>query len=92
METNISNILDDIYPYPFDGTLYMPPFPKNFETPKFDKYKGKGDPREHLRQFYIACLELSYNDTYLMRLFPRSLGGQATEWFAHLTPIIRTFS
>jgi len=82
---------EDICPYPFDRTLYMPPFPKNFETPKFDKCKGKGDPRDHLREFYIACLEVSNNDTYLMRFFPRSLGGQAVEWFAHLPPGIRTF-
>jgi len=69
----------------------MPPFPKNFETPKFNKYKGKGDPRDHLREFYIACLEVSNNYTYLMRLFPRSLDGQAAEWFVHLPPGIRTF-
>jgi len=82
---------EDICPNPFDRTLYKPPFPKNFETPKFDKYKGKGDPRDHLREFYIACLEVSNNDTYLMRLFPRSLSGQAAKWFAHLPPGIRTF-
>jgi len=57
---------EDICPYPFDHTLYMPPFPKNFETPKFDEYKGKGDPRDHLRDFYLAFLEVLNKDTYLM--------------------------
>jgi len=82
---------EDICPYPFDRSIHMPPFPKYFETPKFDKYKGKGDPREHLREFYITFLEVYYDDTYLMRLFPRILGGQATEWFAHLLPGIKMF-
>jgi len=69
----------------------MPPFPKHFETPKFDKYKGKGDPRDHLQEFYFACLEVAQEDTYLMRLFPKSLSGQAVEWFTHLPRGIKSF-
>lgn len=41
----------------------MPPFPRNFEAPKFDKYKGKGDSRDHDREFYIACLEVAHDET-----------------------------
>lgn len=62
--------LNDICPYPFDRNLYMPPFPCGFETPKFEKYRGKGDPCDHVREFHSACLEVVYEDTYLMCLFP----------------------
>lgn len=41
--------LEDIYPYKFDKILVMLPFPPNFKIPKFDKYKGKGDPRDHIK-------------------------------------------
>jgi len=60
--------------------------------PKFDKYKGKGDPKEHLREFYVACLEVAHNDTYCMCFFPYSLREQAIEWFSHLQPGIKTFN
>jgi len=33
----------------------------------------------------MTCQEVAYSDNYLMRLFPRSLGGQALEWFLHLS-------
>lgn len=36
-------------------------------------------------------MEFIHDQTYLMHLFPRSLGGQALEWFSHLPPGIKTF-
>jgi len=76
--------LEEVCPYPFDRSLPMIPFPHNFTILKFDKYKGKGDP--------LACFEVSHNDTYRMRLFLRSLGGQAIEWFSHLPMGIKSFN
>ncbi|GLJ58138.1 hypothetical protein SUGI_1421190 [Cryptomeria japonica] len=67
----------DICPYPFYKSIPMPPFPTHFVMPKFDKYRGKGDPKAHIRQFFIACIEVVAEETYLMRLFPQSLGDQA---------------
>lgn len=69
----------------------MTPFPSNFGIPKFDKYKGCGDPQEHIQEIYIVCMEVSYNDTYLMHLFPWSLGGQEIKCFSHLPLDIKTF-
>lgn len=40
--------LNDICPYPFDRNMHIPPFLQGFETPKFEKYRGKGDPRDHV--------------------------------------------
>jgi len=70
----------------------MIPFPSRFEVPKFNKYRGKGDPRDHVKEFNAAFLEVEHNDTYLMQLFPRSLGGQTMEWFSRLLTDIKTFN
>lgn len=42
----------------------MPPFPKNFEEPKFDKYKGKGNPKDHIRYLYAPCTEVTYDEIF----------------------------
>jgi len=83
--------LEEVCTYHFDRSLPMIAFPQNFTIPKFDKYKGKGDPKDHLREFYLACFEVSHNDTYLMHLFPCSLRGQAIEW-SHLPTGIKLFN
>ena len=76
--------MEDICPYPFDKKLLMVPFLPHFQVPKFDKYKGNMDPQDHVREFCVACIEVAHNETYLMRLFPRSLGGKTMEWFSKL--------
>lgn len=52
---------------------------------------GKTDPHDHLREFCALSIEFMHNDTYLMRLFPRNLGGPAIEWFSKLRQGIKTF-
>ena len=69
----------------------MKPFPKGFEIPKFDKYRGMGNPEDHIKEFQVHCMEVAYDNTYLMWLFPRSLAGDAIEWFSRLPSGIRTF-
>lgn len=71
--------LQDIFPYPFDINMNMIPFPANCELPKYDKYNGKIDPQDHVREFCTMSLEFVHEETYLMRLFPRRLGGQCME-------------
>lgn len=62
-----SLIFEGICPYPFNPSISTIPFPKHFEILKFDKYKGRGDPRDHLQEFYVHCQEVLYNDNYLLR-------------------------
>ena len=66
-------------------------FPHNYVIMNFTKYRGKGSPIEHAREFHTACIDIAFEHTYLMRLFPRSLGGQCMEWFSKLPPGIRSF-
>ena len=71
----------------------MTPFPKHFKIPKFDKFRGKSDPITHVKEFYMHCQEVAYNDVFLMRLFPKSLAGLALEWFCRIPHgSIKTFA
>lgn len=70
----------------------MPPFPRHFEAPRFEKYRGKGNPIDHIREFCASCTKLINEPTYLMRLFPRSLGGPALEWYSKLLGNIKSWS
>lgn len=83
--------LDSICPNPFDKSVSMKDFPKRVEFPQYDKYDGSGDPHGHVHQFYTMSFEFHQDDSYLMRLFPRSLKGQAMEWFTNITPPVKTF-
>lgn len=42
-----TSFVDLICSLPFDRSLCMLPFPKDIEVPKYDKYYGNGDPRDH---------------------------------------------
>lgn len=52
----------EVYLYHFDRLITSVPLPRNFETPKFHKYWGKGDPVSHIKEFYMGCKEVVYND------------------------------
>lgn len=69
----------------------MLPFPRDIEVPKYDKYNGNGDPHNHVKHFYAIIMYFMHEDIYPMRLFPRSLRGQAMEWFTKLTPPLKMF-
>lgn len=83
--------LEDICTYPFDKNLNILPFPQHCEIPKYDKYNGKFDPQDHIREFCTMSMEFAHDKTYLMRLFPRSLNGQSMEWFSRLPSGIKSF-
>ena len=67
----------------------MVSFPRDIEVPKYDKYDGNGDPHDHVHHFYALSMDFIYEDTFLLWLFPRSLRGQAMEWFMKLTPPLK---
>lgn len=69
----------------------MIPFPPNCEIPKYDKYASRTYPQDHAREFFTMSMEFVHDDTYLMSLFPKSLGRQTMEWFSKLPSGIRMF-
>lgn len=74
--------LEEICPYLFEKGLNMVSFPQHCEILKYDKCDGKTNPQDHIREFCTISMEFAYNETYLMRLFPRSLSGKSMEWFS----------
>ena len=52
---------------------------------------GNGDPHDHVRHFYAIIMDFMHEGTFLMCLFPRSLRGQAMEWFTKLSPPLKMF-
>ena len=73
-----------VCPYPFERSFIAIPFPKNFEIPKFNKFKGKGAHITHVKEFYMHYQKVTYSDMFLMQLFSKSLGGPTLEWFYHI--------
>ena len=69
----------------------MPPFPKKIEAPTFEKYQGKGNLVDHIHEFLASCTKLSDDPTYLMRLFPHSLGQTTLEWYSKLPGTIKSW-
>lgn len=84
-------MIEYICPYPYEKSIPIPPFPPHFVVPKFDKYKGKEDPKAHIGEFFTAFIEATREDSYLMIFFPRSLCRQEKEWFFLLPPEIKSW-
>jgi len=53
--------------------------PKKFETPRFEKYGGKGDPNTHVAAFTTMCRDFFFEEDLLAKLFPRSLKDTTLE-------------
>lgn len=51
-------------------------FPYKFKIQKIDKFKGKGDPGEHLKQFKYSFYIINNDDVLMLRNFPIILMGQ----------------
>ncbi len=83
--------LKKVCPLPFDKNITFMHFLQNVQIPNYDKYFGTLDPPDHLRQFHTLSMKFFHDMTYLMWLFPRSLGGQAMEWFSKIPSNIKTF-
>lgn len=56
---------NNLCPYPFDMSLVMKPFPKGFDIPKFDKYYGMGNPEDHIKEFQVHFMEVTYDDNHV---------------------------
>ncbi|XP_058075828.1 uncharacterized protein LOC131224325 [Magnolia sinica] len=58
--------------------------PPNFEVPKFKRYGSSGCPTTHLKAFYGDLNAITENDEAVIRLFQKSLKGNALDWYASL--------
>ncbi|XP_015078373.1 uncharacterized protein LOC107022209 [Solanum pennellii] len=55
--------------------------PEGFKILKFDTFGGVGNPMAHLRAYCDQLVGVGKDESLLMRLFSRSLCGEALEWF-----------
>ena len=60
-----TSFVDSICALPFDRSLYMQPFPKDIEVPKYDKYDGNGDPHDYARHLYALSMDLCMKTPFL---------------------------
>lgn len=55
--------------------------PVGYKPPKFDIFDGKGDPHAHLRAYCDKLVSVGRNEKLRMKLFIRSLSGEALTWY-----------
>ncbi|XP_060182483.1 uncharacterized protein LOC132612177 [Lycium barbarum] len=55
--------------------------PEGLTVPRFELFNGTGNPKEHLRAYCDQLVGVRDNQALIMRLFSRSLTGEASEWF-----------
>ncbi|XP_049394610.1 uncharacterized protein LOC125858869 [Solanum stenotomum] len=55
--------------------------PERFKMPKFVTFNGTGNPLAHLKAYCDQLVGFGKNEEFLMRLFNRSLNGEALELF-----------
>ncbi|KAM3202379.1 hypothetical protein P3L10_030003 [Capsicum annuum] len=64
--------------------LYIHPdidMPVGYKPPKFDVFDEKGDPHAHLRAYCNKLVGVESNEKLRMKLFIRSLSGEALTWY-----------
>ncbi|XP_069152548.1 uncharacterized protein [Solanum lycopersicum] len=60
--------------------------PEGFKVPKFVTFNGTGNPLAHLKVYCDQLVGVGKNEALLMRLFSRSLSGEALEWLTSQEP------
>ncbi|XP_055800977.1 uncharacterized protein LOC129870276 [Solanum dulcamara] len=60
--------------------------PVGYKPPKFDVFDGKSDPHAHSRAYYDKLVGVWRNEKLRMKLFIRSLSGEALTWYTCQDP------
>ncbi|KAH0644764.1 hypothetical protein KY284_032648 [Solanum tuberosum] len=60
--------------------------PVGSKVPKFDVFDGKGNPRAHLRSYCDKLVGVGKDEAIRMKLFIRSLTGEALDWYTSRDP------
>ncbi|XP_070036185.1 uncharacterized protein [Nicotiana tomentosiformis] len=60
--------------------------PESYKPPKFEMFDGTGDPKVHLRTYYDMLVGVGKNEQIRMKLFMRSLMGDALSWYISQNP------
>ena len=60
--------------------------PQNYQPPKFQQFKGKGNPRQHVAHFVETCNNDGTYGDLMVKQFVRSLKGNVFDWNTDLAP------
>ncbi|XP_033514923.2 uncharacterized protein [Nicotiana tomentosiformis] len=60
--------------------------PEGYKPPKFEMFDGTGDPKVHLRTYCDKLVRVGKDERILMKLFMRSLTGDAISWYISQNP------
>nr|XP_033508816.1 uncharacterized protein LOC117273734 [Nicotiana tomentosiformis] len=60
--------------------------PALYKPPKFDIFDGTRDPHAHLRVYYDKLVGVGKNEKLRIKLFIRSLMGEALTWYTRQDP------
>ncbi|XP_070042875.1 uncharacterized protein [Nicotiana tomentosiformis] len=60
--------------------------PEGYKPPKFEMFDGTGDPNVHLRTYCDKLVGVGKDERIRMRLFMRSLIGDALSWYINQNP------
>ncbi|MQM15785.1 hypothetical protein Taro_048736 [Colocasia esculenta] len=73
----------DVYrvPYPVHHVVKKLPLGIT-KPPKFDKFNGRGSPKEHIAYYINVMGDLTADESYLLKFFGSSLTGLAFEWYS----------
>jgi len=60
--------------------------PEGYKPPKFEMFDGTGDLKVHLRTYCNKLVRVGKNEQIHMKLFMRSLTGNALSWYISQNP------
>lgn len=59
---------------------------EGYKPPKLQQFDGKGNPKQHLAHFIETCNDIGTYDDHPVKLFVKSLKGNAFDWYTDLEP------
>ena len=75
-----------MYANPYTARIDNFKMPAGYQPPKFQQFKGKGNPKQHVAHFVETCNNAGTYGDYLVKQFVRSLKGNAFDWYTDLEP------
>ncbi|GKU92218.1 hypothetical protein SLEP1_g5977 [Rubroshorea leprosula] len=73
-----------VYAKPYTRRIDNLSLPDGYQPPKFQKFNGKGNPRQHVAHFVETCNNASTYGDLMVKQFVRSLEDAAFEWYIDL--------
>ncbi|PHU09005.1 Delta-1-pyrroline-5-carboxylate synthase [Capsicum chinense] len=72
------------YSKPYSKRIEGLPMSIAYQSPKFQQFDGKGNPKQHIAHFFETCSSAGTHDDLLVKQFVRSLKSNAFDWYTDL--------